>query len=172
MSPPTRFAASNLRSVFGAFPTGVTAVAALVAGAPVGLAASSFTSVSLTPPLVSVCVARASTTWPLLAGQARLGVSVLATGHSAAARRLSGEARSRFTDVSWRAGPHGAVYLNDACAWMECSVSLLVPAGDHQIALLAVHDLEATPELEPLIFHASGFRHPGPALSDPREDAP
>ena len=54
---------AHLRRVFGAFPTGVTAIAALVDGSPVGLAASSFTSVSLDPPLVSVCLAHASSTW-------------------------------------------------------------------------------------------------------------
>ncbi|MFE3287545.1 flavin reductase family protein, partial [Streptomyces sp. NPDC059233] len=57
---------TSLRAVYGAFPTGVTAIAALIDGAPVGLAASSFTTVSLAPPLVSVCMAHTSSTWPVL----------------------------------------------------------------------------------------------------------
>jgi hypothetical protein len=60
MTPP----AGRLRRVFSAFPSGVTAVSALIDGRPVGIAASSFTSVSLDPPLVSVCIAHSSTTWP------------------------------------------------------------------------------------------------------------
>jgi hypothetical protein len=63
----------HLREAFGCFPSGVTAVCALVDGTPRGMAASSFTSVSLTPPLVSLCVQRTSSTWPLLSDRPRLG---------------------------------------------------------------------------------------------------
>jgi hypothetical protein len=63
-----------LRQAFGAFPSGVTAFCGLIDGVAEGMAASSFTSVSLDPPLVSVCVANTSTTWPKLARLDRLGV--------------------------------------------------------------------------------------------------
>jgi flavin reductase (DIM6/NTAB) family NADH-FMN oxidoreductase RutF len=62
-----------LRQAFGAFPSGVTAFCGLIDGLAEGMAASSFTSVSLDPPLVSVCVANTSTTWPKLAQLDRLG---------------------------------------------------------------------------------------------------
>src|SRR5918997_4998820 len=68
----------ELRRAYGCFPSGVTAICTLVDGAPDGMAASSFTSVSLDPPLVSVCVQNTSTTWPRLRHLPRLGVSVLA----------------------------------------------------------------------------------------------
>ena len=58
--------ADVLRHAFGLFPSGVTAVCGIVDGHPAGLAASSFTSVSLDPPLVSVCIAHTSSTWPIL----------------------------------------------------------------------------------------------------------
>jgi len=67
----------ELRRVYGAYPTGVAVVAGLVDGRPAGIAASSFVPVSLDPPLVSVCVAHTSTTWPLLGGLPRIGISVL-----------------------------------------------------------------------------------------------
>lgn len=67
----------QLRRAFGCFPSGIT-VCALVDGTPVGMAASSFTSVSLAPPLVSVCIQHTSTTWPVLRNRPRLGLSVLA----------------------------------------------------------------------------------------------
>ena len=63
---------AELRRVFAAYPTGVAAIAALVEGTPAGIAASSFVSVSLDPPLVSVCVAHTSTTWPTLRNARRL----------------------------------------------------------------------------------------------------
>jgi flavin reductase (DIM6/NTAB) family NADH-FMN oxidoreductase RutF len=149
---------TSLRAVFGAFPTGVTALAALVDGKPVGVAASSFTSVSLTPPLVSVCMAHSSSTWPALRRAERLGISVLSTDHEAVCRQLAGPADKRFARVDWRATPDGAVLLDGASAWFECSLEQVVRAGDHDIVVLRVHDLHAEPAVEPLVFHGSLFR--------------
>ena len=64
---------AQLRQVFAAFPTGIAAVAAIIDGEPAGLAANSFVSVSLDPPLVSVCIGHTSTTWPALRTAGRLG---------------------------------------------------------------------------------------------------
>lgn len=148
----------ELRRVFGAFPSGVTSIAALVGGQPVGIAASSFTSVSLAPPLVSVCVAHSSRTWPLLSGVERLGVSVLAAEQETIVRQLSARDGDRFAAVPWRATVAGAVVLEEASAWLECAVHSQVRAGDHDIVVLDVIDLDADFELEPLVFHGSQFR--------------
>lgn len=149
---------AKLRRVFGAFPSGVTAVAALIDGEPVGLAASSFTSVSLDPPLVSVCVGHSSTTWPVLRVAERIGLSVLAAAQQRAGRQLAARGVDRFAEIAWRTGPGGSVLLEGACAWIECSIEKEIPAGDHDIVLLRVHDLEADHEIRPLIFHASQLR--------------
>jgi flavin reductase (DIM6/NTAB) family NADH-FMN oxidoreductase RutF len=149
---------THLRRAFGAFPSGVAAVAALVDGAPVGIAASSFTSVSLDPPLVSLCIARTSTTWPLLRSATRLGVSILSAGQERAGRQLAAKDVDRFAEVSWRATADGAVLLDGASAWIETSIHEHVRAGDHDIALLRVHDLDADHGVSPLVFHASRFR--------------
>lgn len=159
---------TSLRAVYGAFPSGVTAVAALIDGAPVGLAASSFTTVSLTPPLVSVCMARTSTTWPVLRRAERLGISVLGAEHRSVCRRLAGPSGERFTGVAWRPTPDGAVLLDGAGAWLECSVHQEVGAGDHDIVVLQVHDLHADKAVDPLVFHASTFRSLDPRLQEPR----
>src|SRR3546814_15819531 len=79
---------AQLRAAFGCFPSGITAVCALIDGKPVGMAASSFTSVSLDPPLVSVCVPNRSTPWRQLRSVLRMGVSVLAGGQGRACRTL------------------------------------------------------------------------------------
>jgi flavin reductase (DIM6/NTAB) family NADH-FMN oxidoreductase RutF len=147
-----------LRRVLGAFPTGVTALAALVDGVPVGLAANSFTSVSLEPALVSVCVATASETWPLLRGAARIGVSVLGHGQETASRRLAARGVDRFAGLSWHATPDDAVLLHDASAWFDCSVHREIRAGDHDIVLLAVHGIGLSPQTPPLVFHGSTYR--------------
>ncbi len=149
---------AELRRVFGAFPSGVTAVAALIDGSPVGLAASSFTSVSLHPPLVSVCIARDSSTWPVLRRAGRLGISVLSAEQERAGRQLAGLRDTRFLDLDWNATDDGAVLLTGSSAWLDCSVEHEVAAGDHDIILLRVHDLDADHGVHPLVFHASRFR--------------
>lgn len=101
---PIFITGNQLRRAFGCFPSGVTAVCALVDGEPVGMAASSFTSVSVSPPLVSVCIQNISSTWPKLRRRPRLGLSVLAEGHDAACARLASKDGDRFADVGWEAG--------------------------------------------------------------------
>lgn len=153
-----RVAPAALRRVLGAFPTGVTALAALVDDVPVGLAANSFTSVSLEPALVSVCVGTSSETWPRLRRAARIGVSVLGHRQETASRRLATRGVDRFAGLAWHATPDGAVLLHEASAWLDCSVQREIRAGDHDIVLLAVHGIGVSPQTPPLVFHGGTYR--------------
>jgi flavin reductase (DIM6/NTAB) family NADH-FMN oxidoreductase RutF len=146
-----------LRDAFGAFPTGVVAVAAQVDGRLVGLAASSFTSVSLDPPLVSFSVAKGSTTWPELRRAERLGVTVLAEDHGALCRQLAGPAQERFTSVAFEITDSGAVMLTEGIAQYDCTVREELEAGDHVIVLLQLHAVVVHSRGQPLIFHRSEF---------------
>ncbi|MCW2530277.1 MAG: flavin reductase domain protein FMN-binding [Pseudonocardiales bacterium] len=156
----------RLRRVFGAFPSGVTAVAALVDDRPVGMSASSFTSVSLEPALVAICIAHASSTWSVLRRAPRLGVSILSAEQERAGRQLgtpitrdaAGRGGDRFAGLDWRATTDGAVLLDGASAWLDTSIEQQVRAGDHDIVVLAVHDLDVDRDVRPLVFHASQFR--------------
>lgn len=151
----------DFRRILGAFPTGVVAVATMVNERPAGIAASSFTSVSLEPPLVSVCIAHTSTTWPMLKYRQRFGISVLSAMQESACRQLSARGEDRFASLPWRATSAGAVLLDDAGAWLECSVYSEVEAGDHDIVVLRVHEAGADPAVSPLVFHGSRFRRLG-----------
>jgi flavin reductase (DIM6/NTAB) family NADH-FMN oxidoreductase RutF len=151
-----------LRRAFGIFPTGVVAVAAEVDGRLVGLAASSFTSVSLDPPLVSLSVANASRTWPDLRRAARLGVTVLADHHRGAARQLAGPAAGRFAGLALALTEAGAVTLADGLARFDTTIYREVEAGDHTIVLLRLQAVEHGDDTPPggtlpLVFHRSGF---------------
>jgi flavin reductase (DIM6/NTAB) family NADH-FMN oxidoreductase RutF len=148
---------AHLRRVFGTYPTGVTVIAALAGGQPIGMALNSFTSVSLRPPLVSVCIAHTSTTWPRLSRAERLGVNVLSAGQHRAGRQLSARHGDRFQGLSWRGTELGAVLLDGASAWLECSIAKTIRAGDHDIVILLVHELAADHDRKPLVFHASRF---------------
>jgi flavin reductase (DIM6/NTAB) family NADH-FMN oxidoreductase RutF len=156
-----------LRRAYGCFPSGVTAICALRDGEPVGMVASAFTAVSLTPPLVSVCIQDSSATWPRLRDRSRLGVSVLAASHDDACLSLSRKTGDRFAGVEWEPTPDDAVFVNGATVWLHCSVDKEIPAGDHTIALLRVHGLRAEPAAAPLVFHGSRFRRLVTALRFP-----
>lgn len=147
-----------LRQAFGCFPSGVTALCALDSGTPVGMAASTFTPVSLQPPLVSVCVQDTSSTWPRLRKQSHLGLSVLAEGQDLVCRSLAAKNSDRFADVGWEAGEDGSVYVHGAAVWLDCSIHAELPGGDHTIVLLEIHGLKAEPDRAPLVFHGSRFR--------------
>jgi flavin reductase (DIM6/NTAB) family NADH-FMN oxidoreductase RutF len=149
--------AAALRAAFGCFPSGLAALCALIGDIPTGMAVSSFTSVSLDPPLVSAYVQDSSTTWPRLRAAPRLGISVLSEDQAQAGRSLAAKAADRFADVRWRAEPHGAVVIEEAAAWFDCSVFNEVPAGDHTLVLFRVHAFEAG-QHRPLVFHDSRFR--------------
>jgi flavin reductase (DIM6/NTAB) family NADH-FMN oxidoreductase RutF len=146
-----------LRMAFGVFPTGVVAVAAEVDGEVVGLAASSFTSVSLDPPLVSFSIARASKTWPDLRRSAHLGVTVLADHQGAVCRQLAGPPERRFDGVPIRITGDGAVTLDEGLARFDCTIYNEVDAGDHVVVLLRLHAVDQSDTSSPLVFHRSGF---------------
>lgn len=148
----------SLRQAFGCFPSGVAAVCGTVDGVPRGIAVSSYTSVSLDPPLVSICIDRNSTTWPFLRIAPRLGLSILAESHADAGRQLAAKVDDRFAGLSMSASDAGALFLEGAAAWFDCSIHQEIAAGDHEIVLLQVHAMHADPGTSPLVFHGSRFR--------------
>jgi flavin reductase (DIM6/NTAB) family NADH-FMN oxidoreductase RutF len=145
-----------LRDAFGVFPSGVIAVAAEVDGALTGLAASSFTSVSLDPPLVSFSIARTSKTWPDLRRAPHLGITILAEHHGDVCRQLAGPVSDRFTGIATSSTDEGAITLDDGIAQFDCTVYSEVEAGDHLVILLRLHAVQHSPG-QPLVFHRSGF---------------
>jgi flavin reductase (DIM6/NTAB) family NADH-FMN oxidoreductase RutF len=153
----TSLDAAALRTAFGAFPSGVVSVAATIDGTDIGLAASSFTSVSLDPPLVSVSIARTSATWPILRNAERIGLSVLAAHHDDVCRQLAGPVDQRFDGLDVIRTPSGALLLDEAAATFECTVFEELPAGDHFVVLLELHEVHAVEHASPLIFHRSQF---------------
>lgn len=155
----------TLRRAFGAFPSGVVAVAAQVDGVPVGMAASSFTSVSLEPALVSFSVANSSSTWPVLRRGAHLGLSVLADHHHAVCRQLAGTAARRFDRLDLRTTDAGAILLDDAVATFDCTIHQEIAAGDHTIVLLQLHAVDDPGGASPLVFHRSAFTRIQPDLA-------
>lgn len=149
---------ASLRQAYSAFPSGVVAVCCRLDGELVGMAASAFSTVSLDPPLVSLCVQNTSTTWPRLRGVASIGVSVFSSEQAALCRQLAGPAHQRFDGITPAHAGTEAVFIPDTAAALSCSLYNEIPAGDHTLVLLRIDALHADPGVEPLVFHASTFR--------------
>lgn len=158
MTPTLTLDQRALRDVYGTYPSGVVAVAGEVDGVKIGIAASSFTSVSIDPPLVSFSIATTSNTWPALRRSTELGISVLADHHDVTCRQLAGPADKRFDNLPVLTSEGGAVVLEEAVAGLRTTIHSEIEAGDHLIVLLEVHEVVSHTEREPLIFHRSGFK--------------
>jgi flavin reductase (DIM6/NTAB) family NADH-FMN oxidoreductase RutF len=160
-NPRSELSPASLREAFGHFPSGVIAIAAEVDGVRAGLAASTFVPVSLDPPLVSFCVQTTSETWPKLKSVPALGISVLGQAHDTAARTLAAKTGDRFAGLETVSSEAGAVFVEGTSVWLESAVEQEVPAGDHSIVILRVLDITVHREVEPIVFHRSGFRRLG-----------
>ena len=158
MNLPDKLTPTSLREAFGHFPSGIIAIAAEVNGVREGLAASTFVPVSLDPPLVSFCVQNTSETWPKLKGLPMLGISVLGEAHDAAVRTLAAKTGDRFAGLETVAHESGAVFIKGTSVWLESAIEDLVPAGDHTIVVLRVHDITVHEDVPPIVFHRSTFR--------------
>jgi len=143
----------------GHFATGVTGVTARNSeDRPVGLTVSAFTSVSLNPPLVLVCVHREAESHDALLEVGFFGVNVLSRDQEALALTFSkGEASDRFQGLETLDAPMGSPLLPGSAAWLECRIHQLHDGGDHSIIVGEVLECEALGG-DPLIFHHSELR--------------
>ena len=128
--------ARTLRDGLGCFATGITIVTTLDAdGCPVGLTANSFTSVSLDPPLLLVCIANTSTSAPVLRDATHFGVNVLQIGQQPASNRFAGKDVDRFSATAWSPGETGVPLLDGSLGSFECTRHAVHEAGDHFILI-------------------------------------
>jgi len=145
---------ASLRSVMASFPTGVTVVAARSDGGdPVGLTVNSFTSVSLEPPLVLVCLGQGSSSHDPIVAAGGFAVSVLAASQGGVAMRFARRpSEGRFDGVEWIEAPSGHPVIAGASAWLDCSIHEVIRAGDHSI-LLGLTKACGSGEEPALVFH-------------------
>ncbi len=133
----------DLRNAFGAFMTGVTVVTTRDAeGNPIGFTANSFTSVSLDPPLVLVCLANTSRNYDAFTAAAGFAVNVLSEAQKEVSNTFARPVEDRFSVVDWRPGPHGSPIFEEVSAWFDCSMFRTVEAGDHLILMGKVEAYE------------------------------
>ncbi len=150
--------AQRFRGVLGSYPTGVCIVTSTDdAGAPIGMAVGSFTSVSLAPPLVAFLPDRRSTTWAQIQARRRFCVNVLSSRQEGLSRLFGGRAVNKFEQVAHRPSPQGMPLLDGVVAWIDCTLHASHEAGDHDIVIGHVVELAVESADPPLLFHRGGY---------------
>lgn len=147
------FDQKDFRTTMGQFCTGVVIATGAPDGVPAGFAAQSFVSLSLDPPLIAICPAKTSTSWPKLREAGAFCVNMLHASQVDVCNNFAKSGGDKFSDLAWRPGTTGAPVLADALAWVECTLENEIEAGDHTIAIGRVQAYERLDEAAgPLLF--------------------
>lgn len=145
------------RNVLGRFTTGVVLVTASTESGRAGLTVNSFTSVSLRPPLVALCAAYTSLTWPAIRAAGAFGVSILGDQHEQLCRTFSERGADRFTGQDWSLTPAGHPVPADCLGWLDCRIARVHSTGDHELVIAEAIDGAVTGDGRPLVFQAGRF---------------
>ncbi|MER7106932.1 flavin reductase [Streptomyces sp. NPDC000229] len=158
---------TTFRRVLARWPSGVGIITtAGPDGLRHGMTASSFSSVSLDPPLVLVCLDRRIRSHELVTRNGVFAVNVLGRDHIGLGRRFAGltpGVTDRFAEGDWLPGATGSPVLTDAAAWVDCRVRHVYPGGDHTIFVGEVIAAGVPRITSPLLFHSRSWGQ----LADP-----
>lgn len=148
----------SFRSVLGRFASGITVVTTRDASSrDVGMTVSAFSSVSLHPPLVQICIDRMASAYEALRVADVFGVNVLASDQEALSRRFAAmDSSHRFDGIGYTRGESGVVLLDEALAHIECRVVAQHPTGDHTIFIGQV-DRAWARDARPLLYYRGGY---------------
>ena len=157
-SDSLRVTGAEFRSACGRFANGVT-IATVVdgAGAPHGLTVSSFTSVSLEPPLILICVGHEATNFALFSTATHFGINILKDDQQPLSDRFARKGYDRFDGLVWQPGKTGVPLLPGCLAQIECAVRERVRMGDHDIFVGEMVRTQVS-EGEPLIHFFGCYR--------------
>ena len=154
---------SELRRVMGCFATGVTVITTRdQSGSPYGLTANAVTSLSLTPPLLLICVDRKAETYPHFFDSKIFVLNILADDQEEISRCFATSGGEKFAGISHHLGRLGTPILDGTLGHIECRIVETHGAGDHVIHLGEVEHAE-THDGRPLLFFRGRYRH----LRDP-----
>jgi flavin reductase (DIM6/NTAB) family NADH-FMN oxidoreductase RutF len=147
----------HFRQLLGRFATGVTVLTVTTPeGTPLGMTANSLASVSLQPPLISVCVDREADMHDAILRIPEFVVNVLASHQEALARRFADQHEDRFEGIGYHLSPEGLILLDGALAHIECRRHTHYPGGDHTIVVGQVVG-GVTGKGRPLLYYRGGY---------------
>jgi flavin reductase (DIM6/NTAB) family NADH-FMN oxidoreductase RutF len=164
-----------LRAAFGCFATGVAIMTTLnEAREPIGLTVSSFSSASLSPPLLLFSINRQARCLAVFAEAEYLAVNILSDEQAELSRTFAMPGADRWRDTNWISGRFGSPLIDDALAWFECGRYRTFESGDHLIFVCSIlHFDVGDADGEPLLCWRGRYHKiaPHPAQSDHRSQA-
>src|SRR5215472_732663 len=160
---------AEFRKALGCFATGITVITLDDQGEVQGMTANAFSSVSLDPMLVLVCVDQRARTHAHLHAKKRFGVNVLAQDQRAISEYYARPTRTHDraaeeAGASFERTKHGTPVLCGALAYLECRLHTAQDAGDHTIFIAEVEEVVVR-EGDPLIFHRGKYRRIGDSVN-------
>jgi flavin reductase (DIM6/NTAB) family NADH-FMN oxidoreductase RutF len=149
---------TELRKTLGSFLTGVTIVTTIDAnGQPRGFTANSFTSVSLDPPLVLVCLGKSASSYPVFSKTPQFAINILGEHQKGISSTFSSKkVADKFAEVAVTKRKRSSPVLDGVLAWLDCDIEQLVDAGDHVVMIGRVIEHEHS-EGAPLGFHSGNY---------------
>ena len=166
MSDQASAEARAFRDVVGRFATGVTVVTMADSGQPCGMTANAFSSVSLDPPLVLICVDKAASVYEPIQRARAFAVNILSEDQRSLSDFFARHGREGEGDsmggFPHRSGKTGSPILDGTLAWLDCRLTEQFGGGDHSIVIGEVIDLQLSePSGAPLLFYAGGYHNVG-----------
>ncbi len=138
------------------FVTGVTAVTTADEAEPRGLVVNAFSSLSLDPPMIIVCVQKTSASYDFLFAHDYLAVNILAADQVDVATRLASKVPDKFATLPWTPGPYGSPLLEGAAAWLEAEITERIQASTHTMFIAHVVAVGHA-DRSPLLYAAGRF---------------
>ncbi len=154
--------AAEFRDRMGRYASGITIIGGLVGDEPAGFTCQSFYSVSSLPPLVSFCVMKTSTSWPLIRPAGRFSVNVLAEGQQQISQSFAHSGGPKWLSVDWTLSPAGNPLIPGTLMWLDCELFAEHEAGDHHIVIGEVKTMSAADWHEsgaPLLYFRGAYHH-------------
>ena len=150
--------AQELRRVMGHFATGVTVITTQDKnGNPNGLTANAFMSLSLSPPLVLICVDKAAQCYACFELENGFTVNFLSEHQEDVSRRFATKGIDKFAGLKWQAGKNGAAIIDGVLGYVECKIAQCYDGGDHTIIVGQIVHADAKGE-RPLLFYKGSYQ--------------
>jgi len=154
--PPIALDSDLMKQVNRRFITGVTVVTAMDGETPKGLAVNAFSSISLEPPTVMVCVQRTSSTHDVLYRARHLAINILSIDQMDVVKRFASKAEDKFADLDWRSGRFGSPLIDRSSAQLEAEIRERLQASTHTVFICRVVDASVS-DRHPMVYGAGRF---------------
>jgi 3-hydroxy-9,10-secoandrosta-1,3,5(10)-triene-9,17-dione monooxygenase reductase component len=158
-----QLAARKFRDTLGRYASGVTVVTAISADEPVGMTCQSFSSISLSPPLVMFSPARTSRAWPAIQRAGSFCVNFLAAGQEQLSNTMASRGTDKFAGIEWSLSKTGSPMFDGIVGYVDCTIEAVHEAGDHHVVIGRVQDMDFTADADgaspdPLLFFQGAYR--------------